>query len=124
MTGKNLLRGILLQMRDSKQQMLRRNVFVLEVRGFFESLLQQLAHGIRERRLRRFTGNFRQLLHLTIDIAEHSLRTDADFFEHRRDDSLFIFKQRREQMYGQQLGVAMLRGELVRALDGFLRFNC
>ena len=51
--GENLLRGVLLEVRDGQQQVLGGDVFVLEVGGFFESLLQQLVGGVRERGLRR-----------------------------------------------------------------------
>ena len=51
------------------------------------------------------------------------MRADADFFQHRRDDAFLVFEQRGEQVNRTQLGIAMLGGELVRALDGFLRFD-
>ena len=51
------------------------------------------------------------------------MRADADFFEHGRNDSFFVFEQRGEQVNRPQFGIAMLGGELVGALDGFLRFD-
>ncbi len=102
--------------------MLGGNVFVLEVGGFFEGLLQQLIGGIRDRCLGGFSGNFRQLLNLAIQIAEDRLRTYADFFQHRRDNPFFIFQQSREQMQRHQFRIAMFGCEIVRPLNGFLRF--
>src|SRR5580692_7429387 len=102
--------------------MLGGDVFILKVGSFFEGLLEQLVGGIRERGLRRLSGNLGKLIDLAIDIAEHGLRAYADFFEHGRHDAFLILKQGGEQVYRQQLGVTVLRGKLVRALDGFLRF--
>ena len=120
--GENLLRRILLEVRDGQQQVLGGDVFVLEVGGFFEGLLQQLVGGVRERGLRRFSGDLGKLFDLAIEVAENGLRADADFFEHRRNDAFFVFEQGGEQVDRQQLGIAVLGGEVVRALDGFLRF--
>src|SRR5208282_3819487 len=76
----------------------------------------------RERGLRRFSGDLGELLDLAIDVAENGLRADADFFEYRRDDALFVFEQGGQQVYGQKLGVAVLGGKIVGALDCFLSF--
>ena len=66
--------------------------------------------------------NFRQLLNFLVEVAEHGLRPDADFFEHGRDNAFAVFDQRGQQMERRKLRIAVLGGELVRALDGFLRF--
>ena len=119
----NLLCRVALQVRDGEQQVLGRNVFVLEVGGFFEGLLEQLVGFVGERGLRSFARNFGQLFDLAVDIAQDGLRADADLFQNRRNDAFLIFEQRSEQMNRLQLGIAVLGGELARALDGFLRFN-
>jgi hypothetical protein len=50
--GESLLRGMsLLPVRDGQQQVLGGDVFVFEVRGLFEGLLEQLVDFVRERRL-------------------------------------------------------------------------
>ena len=121
-TGENLLGRVLFEVRDGEQQVLGGNVFVLEVGGFFEGLLQQLVGGVRERGLRRLSGDFGKLFDLAIEIAENGLRADADFFQHGRDDAFFIFEQGSEQMDRQKLRIAVLGGEVVRSLDCFLRF--
>ena len=51
--------GIALEFGCRQQQMLSRNVFVLEVTGFLEGELQQLIHGVGNRRLSRAAGDFR-----------------------------------------------------------------
>ena len=102
--------------------MFRGNIFVLKVGGLFEGLFQQLISSVRKRSLRRLPGNLGKLFDLAIEIAENSLRANADLFEHRRNDTFFVFKQGSEQMHGQQLRIAVLGSEFVRALDGFLRF--
>ncbi len=110
-------------MRDGQQQVLGGNVFVLEVGGFFEGLLEQLVDFVRERGLGGASRNLGQLFEFAIDLAEHGLRTDADLFEHGRDDALLVFEQGGEKVERLQFGIAVLGGEFVRALDGFLRFD-
>src|SRR5579871_2489659 len=103
--------------------MLRGDVLVLEVAGFFESLFQQLVDLVRHRGLRSFSGNLRQLVDIAVDLAQDGLRTDANLFEHRWNDAFFVFEQRCQQMNWQQLRIAMLGSELAGALYSFLRFN-
>ena len=121
--GENLLRSVALEMRDGEQQVLGGNVFVFEVGGFFEGLFEQLVDFVRQRSLRRAAGNLRQLFDSFIDLGQHSLRADADFFQHGRDDAFFVFEQRSQKMERLQFWIAVLGGEFVRALDGFLRFD-
>ena len=68
-------------------------------------------------------GNLGQLLDLAVDLAQNGLRADADFFEHGRNDAFLVLEQRGQQVQRQQFGIAVLGGELVRALHGFLRFD-
>ena len=123
MTGQNLLRCVVLEVRDRQQQVLGGNVFVLEVRASLKACSSSLLRGVRERGLGRFSGNFGKLFDFPIDLAENGLRSDADFFEHGRNDAFFVFEQGCEQVDRQKLGVAVLGGEVVCALDGFLRFD-
>ena len=123
MAGENLLAGVALKLRDGEQQVLGRDVFVLEVGGLFEGLLKELVDFIGERDLSRVSGNLGKFFELFVDFSQDGLRADADFFEHGRDDAFLVLEQRGEQVNGAQLGIAMLGGELVRALDGFLRFD-
>ena len=126
MPRKDLLRRIALQMRDGQQQVLGRDVLVLEIVGFLESALQQLGWP----RWRAWPGRLRRrrpsgkLLDLAIDLVQHGLRADADLFQHRRNNAFLVLEQRRQQVQRQQLRIAVLGGELVPALDGFLRFYC
>ena len=121
--SQNLLRRIPLQVRDGKQQVLGGDVFVFEVGSLLERLLEQFIDFIRKRGLRRLAGHFRKLFQLVVDVAQHGLRADPDFFEHRRNNAFLVFKQRGEQVKRPQLRIAVLGGEFVRPLDGFLRFD-
>ena len=78
---------------------------------------------VRQRGLRGASGDFGKLFDLAIDLGEHGLRANADLFQHGRNDAFFVFEQRRQQVQRQQFGIAVLGGELVRALDRFLRFD-
>ncbi len=122
--GQNFLGGIALQVGDGQQQVLGRNILVLEIGGFLESALQQLVGRLGEADLRgSAAGNFRQALDLAVSLAEHSLRTNADFLQHGQNDALFVFEQRRQQVQRQQFRVAVLGGEVVASLHRFLRLH-
>ena len=94
----NLLGRILFEVRDGEQQVLGGDILILEVGSLFEGLLQQLVGGVRERGLRRFSGNFWEFLDVTVEIAENRLRADADLFEHRGNDALFVFEKGGEKV--------------------------
>ena len=49
---------------------------------------------------------------------------DVDLLEHRHDHALFLHEKRGEEMERGDLVVAAFNGELVRSVDGFLRFCC
>jgi hypothetical protein len=99
------------------------NVLVFEIGSFFEGLVKQLAGGIRHGRLRAAAGNFGELLDFLVHVGQHSLRADADLVEHRRNDAFFVFKQRGEQVRRHELGIAVLGGKIIGALDCFLRLD-
>src|SRR4029077_20151603 len=61
MTLENLLDRVL-EVRGCQQKVLGGNVFIFEIRGLLERLVEQLIGGIREGGLRRFSGNFWKLL--------------------------------------------------------------
>ena len=104
--------------------MLSRDIFVLEGVRFFKRLLEDLIDRRRHRWLLRAAArNLRQLFNFFVEVAEHGLRPDADFFQHRRNDAFAVLDQRRQQMSRREFRIAVLGGELIRALDGFLRFD-
>ncbi len=121
MTLENLL-GRVLEVRGCEQKVLGGDVFVFEIRGLFERLVEQLVGGIRDGGLGRFSGNFWKLLEFAIEIAKHGLRADADLFQDRGNDSRLVFHQGREQVDRHQLWIAVLRRKFARALDRLLRF--
>ena len=125
MTSEQFLRRIALQAGQRQQHVLGRDVFVFEGVSFLERLVQKLVDLRRHARLVRAAAarDLGQLFNFFVDIAEHGLRPNADFFKHGRNDALAVFDKRRQQMYGGQFRIAMLRGKLVCALDCFLRLN-
>ena len=90
-TGEDLLSNVALEVRDREQQVLGGDVFVFEVGGFFEGLLQQLVRLIRHCGLGGLSGDLGKLFEFTIDFGQHGLRADADLFQHRRNNAFFIF---------------------------------
>jgi hypothetical protein len=80
-------------MSQRQQNMLGRNVFVFEGVGFLERFFERLVDLRRHRRLLRAAAAryFRQLFDFLVEIAEHGLRPDADFFQHGRNDAFFVF---------------------------------
>ena len=124
-TSEQLLRRIALQAGQPQQHVLGRHVFIFEGVRFFKRFLQKLVDLRRHGRLVRAAAarDLGQLFNFFVDIAEHGLRPNADFFKHGRNDALAVFDQRRQQMYRGQFRIAMLRGKLVCALDCFLRLN-
>ena len=53
----------------------------------------------------------------------HRGHMQSHALQQRRDDAFAIFEQRGQNMYRLQLRIAMLAGEIVRPLHGFLRFH-
>ena len=122
--GQDFLRRVALQVRDGQQQVLGRNVLVLEIGRFLEGALQKFVGRLGERGLGgSAAGNFGQALDLAVGLAQHGLRTNADLLQHGQDDAFFVFEQRRQQVQGQQFRVAVLGSEVVAALHCFLRFH-
>ena len=54
---------------------------------------------------------------LAVDLAQHGLRADADFLEHRRNDTFLVLEQRGQQVDRLQLGIAVLGCEVVRRAE-------
>ena len=104
--------------------MLGRNVLILEIVGFFESLIEDALRRVRERRLCGRAGNFRQAFDLTRGFGQYLLRLRANALEHRHDDAFLIADERREQVHRLQLRIAVLRGKLDCALDRLLCLYC
>ncbi len=121
--GEDLLRGVALEMRDREQQVFGGNVFVLEIRRFFESLVEQFVGLVRERGLGGASGNFGKFFELAINLGQHGLRANADLLQDGRHNAFLVFEQGRKQVQRQQFRVAVLGGQFVRTLDSFLRFD-
>ena len=111
-------------MRCRQQQVLGRNVFVLEIAGFLESLVQQLIQGIGGRRLSRAARDFGQTVNDAIGIVQNGLRTNPDLLEHRWNDAFLVLDQRGQKMHRHEFGIAVLGCQIVGALHRFLRLDC
>ncbi len=74
----------------------------------------------------RLRGAAAGYLGQTVDLAHglglHRRHMQAYALQQRRDDAVAVFQQRRQNMCRLQLRVAVLAGEIVRPLHGFLRF--
>src|SRR5580693_3518042 len=90
MTCQDFLCWIALELRCCQQQVLGRDILVLEVAGFFESLVQQLIQGIGGRWLGRTARDFWQGLDYAVGIVQDGLRTNPYLLEHRRNDAFLV----------------------------------
>ena len=111
---------------NAQKQVLGRDELIgLEVSclQFFEGILQRLVGHRGGRHLGGAISQLRQPL----DFAHRRLLDGrdlhAEFAEQRNHDPFAIFQQRGQQMHRHHLGIAVLGGEIVGALAGFLRLN-
>ena len=74
--------------------------------------------------MRSGPGYFRQPFYLLVNVIQYCLYAEANFFQHRRNNALFIFEHCREQMYRQHLRVTVLGSQFTRTLHCFLRLDC
>ena len=120
----DLLRRIALQLRHPQQHVLGGNVLVLEIRCLFEGVLQQRRSRIGEMRLRcAAAGNFRQLADLARHLGLHRRHVQSHPLQQRSNDALAVFQQRAQYVYRLQLRIAVLAGQIVCPLHGFLRLH-
>ena len=107
-----------------QQQVFGGDVLVLEIVRFLECALDELVKRSRHRRLRSALARYLwQALYFHVRVIENCLRPDPQLFEDGRNNAFLIFQQGRQQVHGQQLGIAVLGRDLIGALDGFLRLN-
>ena len=76
-----------------------------------------------DRRRPGCAADFGQVIQLRLDNAIELPAVDADFFQERFDDALFLGQQRGEQMQRFDLRIAVIGGHFLGALDGFLGFD-
>ena len=95
---------------QAQQQMLGRDVLVLEVSRFLERLFDGFVEPVRQARLALRTRNSRQFLLDRVQLGFQPLHGNANFFEHRQNHALAVCDQAQQQMHRLQLRIAQLRG--------------
>ncbi len=115
---------IALLLGEAEQQVFRRDVLILEVGGFGESLLHGLGKPAGEARLALRAGDAGKLLFNLAEVRFEALCRHADFFENGQDDALAVRDQRKQEVHGLQFGVPEFRRLADRLLHRFLRFHC
>jgi hypothetical protein len=58
-----------------------------------------------------------------VGLGEHDARGDAHLLQHRDHDPFRLFKDRLDQVFGLQFLITGRLRQLLRGLDGFLRFE-
>ena len=119
-----IARRIALEMGHAQQQMLGRNVLVLEVRGLAKGLVERLVERLAQAGLRGRTGHARQFfLDRRADrcssrsVGTPIFSSTAGITPSRSSSSAS------KQVHGLQLGVAQLRGARLRLLHCLLRLD-
>ncbi len=125
------VRRVTLQVGRAQQQVLGRNVLVLEVCCLAEGLLQYFVQRLAQGRLLRRTGHARQLFLHLMKLELQPLGGNANLVEHGRNHALAVFDQGQQQMHRlnfriPQFGGPRLRlGHRLLRLDGqFFPANC
>ena len=107
---------------ERQQQVLGGDVVVLEVLGFLAGAVKHLGQRVRHAG-RGPTRDLGQLGDSGVGTVQQFLHAHARAFQHRQDDALAVFQQRRKQMHGQDFRVAVLSGSGRGGLDRLLRFS-
>lgn len=104
--------------------MFRRDPFIIEVGGFLEGLLEDLACGPGGFRFQGPSSpKRRQRVDLTPCLGQDFLAINANLVQHRNDDTFAVGEQGGEHMEREQFAIAVFRGEIVGALQRFLRLG-
>ena len=106
-----------------QQQMLGRDEIVLQRAGFLLGRFENLAQRVADRRRPGGAAYFGQVVQLRLDNAIELPAVGADFFQQRFDNALVLGQQRGEQVQRLDLRIAMIGGQFLGALDGFLGFD-
>ena len=103
---------------DREQQVLGREVLVLEPFHFRRGRVEQPAKARSEIGLRPV--DLRQLIELGLDIGRDTSRVDADLLDDGRNGSVGLLEQREEQVLRRDLLVLGFLGKRLRLLDRLL----
>src|SRR5450759_90320 len=105
-----------------EEEMLARDVVVLEFSGDLLGEVDQLHERGREARLRAFAVDGGELRELLLDVLEREARCDADAFEERGNHALFLRQEGLGEVFGSDLWMALRARSLSRLLEGVLGF--
>ena len=106
--------------REREQQMLGARELVLEPFGFLLGVRKTVRTRARETRLRAAL-HARQLVDEPLHGTRQARGIDVHLAEHGRDDAVWLFDEREQQMLRQHLRMARALGELLCGQDGLLR---
>src|SRR5580700_2406649 len=108
---------------EGEEQVLGRDVIVLEILSLFEGLLENLIEGVRGVRLRGGSADFGELADRVFRFGGELQRGHADLFENGGDDAFLVGQEDGEQVQRENLRIAVFRRELAGVLHGLLRFD-
>ena len=114
--------GIALLPGNREEQVLRRNVFVLEPLGFVKRALQDIVQGLTEMLLRN-AGDFWQPVKLTLDFLSQGFGGDTKPRKKRRHDTVSLRHECRKQVQRLDLLVVVPRRYLMGLLQRLLRLH-
>jgi len=97
--------GRLFRVGDPDQEMLGRDVFVLEVVGRLECGVEDLPQRAADPRLGGRTADLRILGDLSRNLGLDGRRIQSELVQDRSDDAPLLLKQGEQQMFRRQLGV-------------------
>ncbi len=112
--------GFVFVLRHGQQEVLGRDIFVLEFVGFFECLVEDALHGVGELWLRASARDFGQAIDALHGLRLHTGRIRTQLREHCVHDPFAVLQQRCQQVDRQQFRIAVLRGDFTRLLNRFL----
>jgi hypothetical protein len=108
-----------------EQEVLGRQVLVVELRALLVGRLEELERGGRERCVAHGrAAHLRPATERFVDANAHRAHVDADALEHAVDDTLGLLEQRAQEVFGRDLGVTGLSAGRLRGADRLLGLAC
>src|SRR6185312_9581699 len=120
--GQQQLRAVVLRLRQRQQQVLGRDVLILEGFGLFERALENTIQRGRSSWLRP-AAHLGQLIQCLLNLEPQLRSRHANLLQHRHNYAFAVLDQRRKQMQWQNLRIAVLSRKLARGLHCLLGFN-
>ncbi len=110
--------GGLAVLEEREEEVLGRDVVVLELRGDLLGEVEQLHEGGGEARLGVLAGDVRELREELRDLLRGLARRDADALEERGHDAAFLLEESVREVFRRDLRVACRRGPTGRSSGG------